>query len=142
MNEVRRALALQLSTGVVETTTGAALLALLGSGTNASILAEGEATPATPKPFLVLAYDGGPVSDHYLRQHWTLEVYTQKDAYAAGLILKYVRDLLHKQVLTVDAEAGCQCMECEHFMDTPPGRDRYLDARVEGARYRVHLIDF
>jgi hypothetical protein len=122
-----------------ELETDASLLALLGTQTNASILAEREARATTVAPFLEICYDGSHALNPYISdQVWTVYCHHKQNAYVAGQILKKVEDKLHKQTITVSSESGVACMEMECFADPPNDFDPLFDNDIAGKRFLLH----
>jgi hypothetical protein len=119
------------------------LLSLLGDGAN-SILAPGDVTSTTPKPFLILDYNGSIGSSYMAIQRWSTFCYFDPAVHnfnTSSLILKKVKDRLHRKTISVANTSGVQCAECEWFMDLPSDYDPLWNLYLEGHRYRIHVVD-
>ena len=134
MNYVRRAIYAKLEAD-------AALLALLGSADNASMVGDREATPSTLAPFLVVSFDGGRASFRTGYQTWAIYCEHNKDPQAAANILKLVKNDLNGQILSVSADGGVACLECWFMSDTPSHFDKLLRKDVDGKLFRVFTRD-
>lgn len=137
MNEVRKAISTTLAAD-------STLTDLLGGTATQCILAEDEVINTTPRPFIVVRYDGSTGTKHFAVQTWTVlcAINPKVDtSYKSSLILKKVRTALDLQHIAIDTDSGIVCGECDWFMDIPTYHDMLFDAFVEGQRYKIFVRD-